>query len=168
MPTPESGTGDVPDAATAEQAFYDIARWRLDEQLHRVDALDTKVANMFYLIAALAPLFGALFVFSDTEGAARALYVLAVAVYFAVVALTVLAYTGSRWSLRPALSTLKDYSDAYDDPTIRRWIAQETMLSIAANEQRLKRKGYFVSLAIMAFAVDAVIIALGAVAAAFP
>ena len=73
MPTPESGTGDVPDGATAENAFYDIARWRLDEQLRRADALDTKVANMFYLIAALAPLFGALFVFSDTQGVAKLL-----------------------------------------------------------------------------------------------
>lgn len=167
MPANESGTGDVVDAATAENAFYDIARWRLDEQLRRVDALDTKVANMFYLIAALAPLFGALFAFADTEGAARVLYVLAVAVYFVVVAVTVLAYMGSRWSVRPALPTLRDHSDAYDEPTVRRWIAQETMLSIAFNERRLKRKGYLVSVATMAFAVDAAIIALAAVSAAF-
>ena len=166
MPTEESGTGDVVDAATAAHASYDITRWRLDEQLRRVDALDTKVANMFYLIAALAPLFGALFVFADTEGAARMLYVLAVAVYFVVVAVTVLAYMGSRWSVRAALPTRRDYSDAYDEPTVWRWIAQETMLSIAVNERRLKRKGYFASVATMAFAVDAVIIALAAVVAA--
>ena len=32
MPTEESGRVEVdPDTATAENAFYDIARWRLDE-----------------------------------------------------------------------------------------------------------------------------------------
>ena len=85
------GTRDDPDTATPENAFYDIARWRLDEQRYRVDALDTRVANMLYLIAALAPLFGALFVFSDTEGVSISLYVLAVVVYFLVVVRTVLA-----------------------------------------------------------------------------
>ena len=104
--------------------------------------------------------------FSDTEGVSTSLYVLAVVVYFLVVVYTVLAYPGSRWSVRPALSTLRDHSDAYDEPTVRRWIAQETMLSRAVNERRLKRKGYFASVATMAFAVDAVIIALAAVVAA--
>ena len=150
---------------TAENAFYDITRWRLDEQLHRVDTLDAKVANMFFLIAGLVPLFGVLFVFSETEGLATILYVAAVVVYVIVVMLTVLAYLGSRWSVRPSLPTLRDYSDSYDERTVRRWIAQETMLSIAVNEPKLRTKGYFVSWATVAFAVDAGLLALAAVAA---
>ena len=150
---------------TAENAFYDITRWRLDEQLHRVDALDAKVANMFFLIAALVPLFGALFVFSETEGVGTALYVVAVVVYVVVVVLTVSAYLGSRWSVRPALSTLRSYADSYDERTVRRWIAQETMLSIAVNEPKLRKKGYFVSAATVAFAIDAGLLAFAAIAA---
>ena len=41
------------------------------------------------------------------------------------------------------------------------------MLSIAAHERRLRRTGYSVSAATMAFAIDAGIIAVTAVAAAF-
>ncbi len=165
----ETGDESVPGhggARRAEAPLYEITRWRLDEQLHRVDALDSKIANMFYLIAGLVPLFGALFVFSDTEGAATVLYVLAVVVYFLVVLFTVLAYLGSRWSVRPALSTLQEYADAYDEPTVRRWVAQETMLSISANEPKLRRKGYFVSAATLAFALDAGLLAVAAIVAA--
>ena len=167
MATSETDTGSAtPSSETAATAFYEITRWRLDEQLHRVDALDAKVANMFFLIAALVPLFGALFVFSETEGAATILYVAAVVVYVVVVGLTVLAYLGSRWSVRPALSTLRDYADSYDEQTVRRWIAQETMLSIAVNEPKLRKKGYFVSAATVAFAINAGLLAVAAIAAA--
>lgn len=50
---PRTGEGDAP------VLLYEIARWRLDEQLDRVRSLDNKLAATFTLNAAVVALFGA-------------------------------------------------------------------------------------------------------------
>ena len=120
---------------------------------------------MFYLIAALVPLFGAVFAFTETQGPALVLYGVGVGVFFLVVALTVLAYLGSKWSLRPDLGPLREYADTYDQRTVRRWIAIEMMRSVGENEPRLARKQFFVSAATVAFALDAALLVGAAIVA---
>ena len=49
----------------AEQVFYEIARWRLDEQLAQIRELNGRLMGVFAGATALLVLFGAL---QDLEG----------------------------------------------------------------------------------------------------
>ena len=57
------GTGDD----SGPDLLYEIARWRLDEQLERVKWQDNKLAATFTLNAAVIALFGVALAFAGRE-----------------------------------------------------------------------------------------------------
>jgi hypothetical protein len=148
----------------ADETYYHVASSRLDEQIQRGNALDAKVSTVFGFSAALLPLFGALLAVSkaDRPKSATTLYLIAIAVYCVLLVFVYLAYQVAKSSLRPDLETLKDNCEKYPEETMRAWVGNECLLSIAANEPRLRAKTFRVAWALRLLALDALLLALAA------
>jgi hypothetical protein len=151
-------------APLATETFYDVATSRLDEQTQRIDALDTKVATAFGFAAAVLPLFGVLLALAKNDRPHRAvvLYGIAMGVYLAMIWFVALAYDVGKWSLRPDLDTLQEHCEQYPDETMRVWVANECVLSIAKNEPRLHVKAARVRIALGLLCADAFLLTLAA------
>jgi hypothetical protein len=148
----------------ATETFYDVALRRLSEQLDQVDKLDAKVAAVFSSSAAILPIFGALLALfgkSHPKGAVG-LYIAALGVYVLLLAFSAFAYRVGGWSFRPDPETLWGISAAYDDPTVRYWVATECVASMQENQPRLRRKANLVSVGIALLALDAVLLSVAA------
>lgn len=147
--------------------FYEIASERLNEQMSRIDALDTKIAGTFSMTTALLPLFGALLSFADRKPPELAvwLYGAAVVLYVPLIAFSFLAYVGAKWSRRPRLDQLAQKAVEHDEPTIRRWVAESITRSIEQNEPPLTRKGQWVTAAIVVLGLESFLLAAASVVA---
>ena len=160
------GTGDE----GGPDLLYEIARWRLDEQLERVKSLDNKLAATFTLNAAVIALFGVALAFTD-RGLAYHVWGLAVGVLAIFVVNLVFvwrAYRQQQWSVRPDLEKLDSLIHAYSGIALREWAAREIMTSLTQNDIVLKRKGRDSRLAFAAAVVDAALIGITAVTATAP
>ena len=150
--------------------LYEIARWRLDEQLDRVRSLDNKLAATFTLNAAVVALFGAAMALA---GRTMPYYVwgleLAVLCVFLInLTFTYRAYRQTDWSVRPNLERLDSLIGAYPADTIRVWAAREIISSLLYNEGVLDRKGRDGRVALAAAIADAALIGVTAVVATAP
>jgi hypothetical protein len=148
----------------ADQTYYDIAVSRLDEQTERANGLDSKLATAFGFSAAILPTFGALLALAkhDRPHSAIVLYVVAMAVYIVMLGVAALAYRITKFSMRPDLETLKVHSDQHSDSTMRIWVGNECLLSIATNEPKLHRKAVLTTWALGLLALEAVLLTLAA------
>ncbi len=158
------------DDASGAAILYEIARWRLDEQLERVRSLDNKLAATFTLNAAVVALFGAAMALTDRT---MPYYVwgleLAVLCVFLVnLAFTHRAYRQKNWSVRPHLDDLQNLISAYSNDAIRAWVVTEITISLENNEVALAQKGRDSRVALAAAIVDAALIGVAAVAATAP
>jgi disulfide bond formation protein DsbB len=151
----------------APKTFYDVASARLDEQLQNVDSLDAKAGTALGFSAALLPVFGVLLAVSKANRppAAIGLYAAALVVYALLLGAVFFAYQVRGWSLRPDLETLKENSEKFSEDVMHAWVARESLLSIAANTPRLKRKSIFTRLALGLLALDALLLAVAALIA---
>ena len=148
----------------ATETFYGVALRRLSEQLDQVDKLDAKVAAIFSSSAAILPIFGALLALfgKNHPKAAVGLYIAALGVYVLLLAFAAFAYRVGGWSFRPDPETLWGVSAAYDEATVRFWVATECVGSMTENHPRLQRKANLVSVAIGLLALDAVLLSVAA------
>lgn len=137
----------------ASEIFYDVVMRRLDEQMQRVDSLDTKTAQVFSISSAVLPIFGALLTFAGEIGDwALASLVIAAILYLALGVFVFLAYRVRSFSLRPDLEDLMANCGIYDDTAMRSWVAKECLKSIDANEKPLSRKAKYTHWSIALFA----------------
>ena len=160
------GTGDD----SGPDLLYEIARWRLDEQLERVKWQDNKLAATFTLNAAVIALFGVALAFAGREFPYH-VWGLAIGVLGVFLTNLVFAYRAYRqkeWSFRPDLEELERLADAHPIDTIRRWAAREIMISLAYNEALLRQRGRDGRVAFAAAIADAALIGVTAIAATAP
>ena len=146
----------------AVDTFYDVAMRRLSEQRDRDDKLNVTVMAVFSTSAAILPIFGvllALFGKAHPEPAI-ALYVVALGFYVVLLIVAAFAYGVSEWSFRPEPETLRAYSEAYDDESVRFWVAGECVRSLEANRAALGRKAFLAAVAIGLLAVDAMLLSI--------
>lgn len=150
----------------AVDTFYDVAMRRLSDQMDRADKLNATAVGIFSTSAAILPIFGALLaLFGKAHPRAAVwLYVAALGIYILLLAMAALAYSVSEWSLRPEPETLRQYSEVYNDPEVRFWVARECVLSIEANRRRLGRKASLVAMAIVLLAIDATLLSVAVTA----
>jgi hypothetical protein len=152
------------ESVLADETFYDVTARRLDEQIARSNALDAKTATVFSFAAAILPIFGALLALTraDRPHSTQVLYLVAIGVYVVLLFFVYRAYQVTKFSLRPDLDTFKTHSGAYPDRTMRAWVANECILSIAANEPQLQIKTWRIAWALRLLALDAFLLALAA------
>ena len=159
--TPQIIDGAMP----APETFYDVATRRLDEQIDRIGALDTKAATTLSAAAALLPIFGALIAAftQNVDALATTLYAAGFVIYLAMVACAVLASRVGTWDFRPDLDTLASHARDRNDATVKNWVAEECSRSVKANAPKLTRKSTYVDLSL----VGLVLVTLCLSAAAF-
>lgn len=148
--------------------FYDVARWRLQEQFEQIRALNTQLTGVFAAATALLVFFVAFQGF-DTGGQRTTVLALigaGVFVYALLVAVALVGYAHRRWSLRPDLNRLDLVSEGHTVAEVQRWAAIETMQSVDANEPRIQQKARVTSWAMILWAVDVLLFGAAALVAA--
>jgi hypothetical protein len=142
---------------------------RLDEQMDRVDKLDTKIAGVAAITAGLLPLFGAAVALlqSSPPVATSVLYSAGVILYLFLVAANTLAYMTSGWRFDPDLEDLKFNSERYDEVRVRMWVASECVRAIQVNEPRINRKAEWVGRAIALLGGEVLLLSLAAASLLF-
>ena len=164
MAPPRAGDEDGP------VLLYEIARWRLDEQLDRVRSLDNKLAATFTLNAAVVALCGAAMALAGRTMPyyVWGLEVAVLCVFLINLTFTYRAYRQTDWSVRPHLDDLNSLIGAYPNDAIRAWVVNEIAVSLKHNEVGLTQKGRDSRVALAAAIVDAALIGVAAVAATAP
>ena len=141
----------------AEQVLYEIARWRLDEQLERIRELNSRLMGVFSGSTALLVLFAALENLDNLaeSNVAIGLASAAVGIYVALMATAVLGYRHPELQLGPLLDDLRD---GHDDDLTRRFAAVALQQSVTANAQLVRRKSQVVFVAVVLWAADALLL----------
>lgn len=122
--------------------FYEIAVARLQDQMSRIDAADTKVGNLLAVATVLLGLCVALAGYTNLNQVQCSLvfWGLALITYIVISIFAALSYRPREWSYRPDLATLKGLCGSYDETSAKIWVGEECMESLRANEIKLKTK----------------------------
>ncbi len=147
----------------ASQVYYEIARWRLDEQLTYLRELNARLAGVFTAATALLVLFAA-FQDWDATNPTQPLYVLLIAagiVYVLLVIVTFIGYLDHGLALGPSLRNLRE-SELDDDRNLR--LAADAMArAVSNNSRRINQKRQMLTAAVALWATD-VLLFVGVVA----
>ena len=151
-----------------EQVFYEIARWRLDEQLTQARELNSRLAGLFTAATALLVLLAAFQTIDIGKTGATELGLLIAggSVYVLLVLAAFSGYLERQLSLAPNLEDLRDLSGTIEDEVLREWAAAETMRAIIVNEARITFKRRMTTIATALWAIDVLLFAAAAVASA--
>jgi len=148
----------------ADQILYDVALYRLDEQLSRSDALDTKASAAFAFGGTILPItFGLLSVVDRSLLESRFFWPLiygSLAAFGVVILASAVCFMIRNFSLRPHLPTFRRYCDDLSNDVMRRWTANEYLLSVAKNENKLALKAWAVGVALLFAIVETVLLSL--------
>jgi hypothetical protein len=149
---------------SAIDVYFEVALRQLDEQLQRVDSLDSKSAACVVFAATVLPVFGALLGLTAMRPppAAIVLFVIAGAVFGGLAHSAYRAFKVQSWSVRPDPMTMKTHSTSgeYDEASMRMWVADEFLRSIEHNEPLLKEKARSLRWTIVLLAMEASILAI--------
>lgn len=151
----------------ADQVFYEIARWRLDEQLAQARELNSRLAGVFTAATALLVLFAAFQDFDANSVDSRVIGLLAAGavVYALLVATTFVGYLERRLVLGPDLEELRSISVFDDEPLIRNWTAEEIVSAVLTNEPIMIAKRRMATIATALWALDVLLFAASVAAA---
>lgn len=150
----------------AEQVFYEIARWRLDEQLAQNRELNARLVTVLSGATALLALFAALQDFQAWSGddVVIGLASGAVGVYVALLVTSLLGYRESNMQLGLSPKALDD--TAMGDSSGQIIAARALTYSLDANERLLIRKSRLVFAAVSLWAIDGLLLLAIALSAA--
>jgi hypothetical protein len=149
----------------ATGVYYSLTTSRLDAQMQQIDQLDAKAATAYTFASVILTFFAGLLtiaVFPANEGIRVTDFILlglAGLGYLFLVYCIFQAYEVGQWSLRPDLVTLQKYAADHTEDEMQQWIANECLLSIQANEPRIAEKARWLHRAIIALAIESVLIA---------
>lgn len=137
---------------------FEIALWRLQEQIERSRSLDSRLGGAFALSAAMVAVLGSAFLFAEPQlasGARAALYAASVFFLLNVIA-SAAAFISDRLGLAPPVSELIALSDSLDGDQLTQWSLGLIERALAENDHFLDRKRWLVSLAIAATVATAI------------
>ena len=146
--------------------YLEEARWRRDDQIRRLDALERKLVTAFTLNVSMIAIFGA------SLGIAGGPFSLAVeCLVYSTVFLFVIglgfatrAYLGAAWNRAPDLDILQQLLGRFDDDTITQWIADAILVGLAENEQTLDQRSRTATYAVLFAACTATMVGVTAAA----
>lgn len=153
------------DSSSGARLAFEIALWRLGEQLERSRALDSRLTNAFALSAAMIALLGSALLFSDLpNGSGVKTAVMAGAVLFVGnIAVSASALLAGRWELAPNLEALMLYVDQVPVNELTIEVAASLVEVVENNERGLRRKALLVTGGVLLTAATAVTIAVAAI-----
>ena len=131
------------DSQSSPQVFYEVAMNRLDAQMNRMEAIDRKLASLIGFASVIMAIFAAALQLGEPAQSPPSAIVflgLAGVIYIALMVFALRAYRFRKWSFRPNLDDLSEHCVKYDDLTMRKWVAQECILSYRKNEETLISK----------------------------
>lgn len=156
----------IEEGTTPEEVYLEAARHFLDLQVATHDVLDTKALQGFSVGSVVLPLTFALLNLSNVEVPVTARWALGVALasYIALLVYTARASLVRGLEFRPNIATLRQHTGTYSGPVLKRWVADEHEASIQKNARILGRKARWVGVATLALYVEAVCLAVAAIA----
>ena len=146
---------------------FDIALWRLQEQLERSRSLDSRLGNAFGLSAAMIAILGSAVLFADeTRTAEIEIAVTAAAgLFVANIVIATVALLIGRMAVAPNLAELLENIESGDYEEVTRWAAEALVHATEGNALQLQLKGWLVSAAVATTAATAVAVASSAILA---
>ena len=140
------------DTASSDRLAFEIALWRLQEQIERSKSLDSRLGGAFALSAAMVAVLGSAFLIAEPQlaGGARAALYAASAFFLLNVLASAAAFISDRLGLAPPVAELIVLSESLDGSQLTRWTLSLIEQAHAENEHFLERKRWLVSLAIAA------------------
>ena len=124
-----------------QQIAYDLARWRLDEQLRTVDKLNDRLTAIFAAATAMLIVFAAL-QGTDRSFQSVELALIGVGAFFYVLLVIVilLGMVDARMNLGPELVELPAISESTNNSAIMVWATAEIVKGVEENEVAINRK----------------------------
>lgn len=170
MSAPET----VQSAVSTTDVYYDVVASRLDEQLHRIDAIDAKASTIFASASAILVVFAGLVTLSATLPSHRQVpwwvvggIIVASCTYVWLLFNLFHAFRVSRWFVQPELNTLEAHclNEDNDVELVKRWVANERKRAIKDNEPHVQRKAKWVHLGLIALSIEALLLILTGIVA---
>ncbi len=158
-------------ADTGDRAgvFYEIVRWRLDEQSAHRAALNARLATFFATATAVLALFAALIQWGPGElelpGASAGLLIAAIAVYASMIGVSLAAYSDRSWNFGPDLRRLQQIQQQVEQEALQGWITAQMLDAVEENNERLSNKASLVWLAVVLRGLDVLLLASAALVA---
>ena len=152
---------DRADNAAKAELFLNEARWRRDNQIDRLNALERKLVTAFTLNVAVVAVFSASLGIAGGPFplAAQCLLFVTIALFIVGIALSAYTYLSTAWSLTPSFDQLREVTGQLGPTLSSEWLAYEIMECAINNEQQLRRMGRLVSWAVF-FAASTAILAV--------
>jgi len=153
------------DEVTSEEVFYLAAARFLDVQVSTNDVFDSKTSNAFSVGSAVLPVTFGLLGLSGRRVPSETIVILAGALA-SFLMLVFCVWRASRiraLSYRPNMRALQKNSAVTRGNTLRRWVAEEYVISTEFNDGRLERKGIWVGRAITFLYVEGFLLSIAAV-----
>ncbi len=129
----------------SSRLFYEVAKWRLEEQSNRAESLDRKLAATFTLNGALIAVFAAAFAFREQPISETVWWsFLAIVVLFLVNGVcTYAAYQLRKWQINPNLVDLERATRRTEHRGVVIWTARQMRRAYRDNEIELRRKSWW-------------------------
>lgn len=154
---------------TSVDLLYETTTDKLDAQLATIDALDTKIAQVFTLASALAAalLGSAALLNKPVQWYVLLLAGLALLAFVVTLFFLRAGYTTKKWDSGPDLTALqKNCEDPkyYHHPTVmKEWIADECIRAYTHNKQPLNDKAYALDAALFFVSLQALLLGCAAI-----
>ncbi len=158
----------------AHELYHDTARWRLDEQLTQIAALNNRLSIVFTTSTALLALF---LTFQDVERivdqpVSLTLLLVGAVVYATLVVAALIGYLERRLALGPELGQLRAASSLAafafigdESDRLRLWAADEMLAAVNQNEWIIRRKRRYTVVTLWLWAIAASLLAAAVLSA---
>lgn len=137
------------------------ARWRRDDQSRRHDSLNQRLVTAFTLNVAVIAVLSAALRFGDPQFEAVVEYlVYATAfMFFINIGATAWGYRVGRGFRRPDLQRLREVAEQYSYAIMATWTGDEIRRALGENEKALRRKGQWVTVALVSSTLTVLMVA---------
>ena len=155
------------DAETSARLAFEVALWRLQQQIEYGRSLDSKLGSAFALSAAMIALLGSALIFAsplDERGVGAAVTA-AAALFIANIVISTAALLIWRLNIGPTSMQLRNVAVVSDDEDVWRLTAEQFGVAERGNVRVLRIKAVLVGAALLVTAATAIAVATAAILA---